>query len=76
VLTVNKHTAEKVHKLMLDISSQLDESVAFVQKECPVEEFTVYRRAIGNILGEVWDTILRPLYEEHPDLRPRELDDE
>ena len=69
-------TARKISAIMLDISAKLDESVAIAQSECTDEELVAYRRAVGNVLGEVWDAVLKPLYEAHPTLRPPELDEE
>ena len=73
---MDHETARKISTIIHDISSRLDESVAIAQNECSEQEFVTYRRAVGNVLGELWDTILKPLYEEHPDLRPKELDEE
>jgi hypothetical protein len=73
---MQQETAKKISAIMLDASAKLDESVAIAQSECTDEELVVYRRAVGNILGEIWDTVLRPLYEEHPTLRPPGLDEE
>jgi hypothetical protein len=72
---MNKETAAKISALMLDLSGRLDESVALVEQECEQDELVVYRRAVGNVLGEIWDGILNPLYEAHPEMRPDELDD-
>jgi hypothetical protein len=62
--------AAQISKLMLDITQRLDESVATVQETCSPEEFTVYRTAVGRILGEVLLEVLNPLYSRHPTLRP------
>ena len=37
------------------------------------EEFARYRRAIGNVLDSVFDQIINPILEEHPDLKPEQL---
>jgi hypothetical protein len=62
--------AGQISKLMLDITRKLDESVAAVQETCSLEEFTVYRTAVGRILGDVLLEVLNPLYSRHPTLRP------
>ena len=57
--------AEQVSDLMLDISGQLDRSVALVNKASSSEEAAVYRRAVGRVLGEVLLEVLNPLYAKH-----------
>jgi hypothetical protein len=59
---------------MLDISGQLDESVAAVKRTCPPEEFESYRRTVGKILSQVLLDVLNLLYAEHPTLKPPGLE--
>jgi hypothetical protein len=69
-MITNATTAKHVSDLMLEISGQLDESVATVKKTCPPDEFESYRRSVGRILGQVLLDVLNPLYVEHPTLKP------
>lgn len=69
-MITNTNTAKRISDLMLDISGQLDESVATVKMTCPPEEFESYRRSVGRILGQVLLDVLNPLYAEHPTLKP------
>jgi hypothetical protein len=65
--------AEQISQLMIDIGARLDSSVILVQSQCSAEEFAVYRRAVGTIMGEMLLEVMNPLYAQHPDLRPSEL---
>jgi hypothetical protein len=65
--------ARQISEVLLEISGQLDRSIITVKERCPAEEFHTYRRAVGRILGEILD-VLNPLYEEHPSLKPPQMD--
>lgn len=65
--------ARQISTMMLDISRQLDESIATVMDRCPEQEFKTYRRAAASVLAEIVE-ILNPLYRRHPELKPPEFD--
>jgi len=69
-MITNANTAKRISDLMLDISDQLDESIAAVGKTCPTEEFEQYRQAVARILGQIPPGVLNSLYREHPLLKP------
>ena len=69
----DRDTAKRVLAELFDVSGQLDNSVAVVRDCCTEPELIAYRRAIGNVLGEMWDGILRPILAQHPDLTPPAL---
>ncbi|EJO1529163.1 hypothetical protein NRB30_004411, partial [Salmonella enterica] len=52
---------------------ELDESVAVVQSRCDEDEFNVYRETVGFIMGEMLIKIMNPLYEKHPEIKPKGL---
>ena len=62
--------AERLSRLMLRLSANLDQSVAYVQDNCSDSEFKEYRRAVGQILGEICVEIEEKIWKEHPSLRP------
>jgi len=39
----------------------------------PNPEFLAYRLAIGNVMGELWNQVLKPILREHPELTPEGL---
>lgn len=69
----NKAIAKEISALMLEFGARLDASVALVQKECAEEDFKEYRLAVGTIMGGMLTEIMNPLYQAHPDLKPKEL---
>ena len=69
----DKKRAREISSLMLDIGKRINDSIANVQQGCTEEEFKAYRSACGKILGYMLVDILNPLYESHPDLKPKDL---
>jgi hypothetical protein len=62
--------ARQISDLMIEFSIRLDSSIVTVQEKCSADEFKIYRRAVGGILGEMLLGIMNPLYAEHPALKP------
>lgn len=67
---MEKELARKLSDLALRISSELDESVVWVDQECQSDEAERYRRAIGSALTEILIGVLNPIYRLYPDLAP------
>jgi hypothetical protein len=65
--------AKSISDLMVDCSARLNASTAYVRDNCTAEEFKIYRRAVGKVMGEILLEIMNPLYEKHPSLKPSEL---
>lgn len=65
--------AKKITETLLDVSGRIDASVALVQSRCSEAELEAYRRAAGEVLAEIWDVLLKPIFAAHPQLAPREL---
>lgn len=70
----NKALSEDLSRRLLEVSRQLDDSVAVAQAQCSEEEFNEYRRQIGMLMANLYADILRPLWKEHPDLKPPEME--
>jgi len=69
----NESAAKEVIDLMLDIGARLDQSLLEVQDRCSPGEFAAYRRVVGNVMGEILLAVLNPLCEQHPALKPPQL---
>ena len=63
-------TAKQVSGMMLEISSQLEQSVVEIKQTCTAEEFEEYRRSVAKILTQILITVLNRLYSQHPALKP------
>ncbi len=64
--------AKKISDLMLNISGQLDESVAFVVENCAEEEAKTYAQIVGGIMGIVGLDLLNRIYKDFPQIKPTE----
>jgi hypothetical protein len=69
-MITDRDIAKQILDELFDVSGRLDWSVATVKDRCPESELIPYRRAIGQVMGEMWDAVLRPLLAKHPDLTP------
>jgi len=69
----NRATAAEIIKYLDVTSNELDMSIALAKESCSDEEFHVYRRVAGRIMGLIYMDIIRALHKDHPDLEPDEL---
>lgn len=69
----DKTLATDISALMLNIGSQLDASVSYVQKSCDESELNTYRSAVGEIMGRMLIDIMNPIYKQHSELKPEQL---
>lgn len=65
--------ARQVSELMLEFGARLDASVEVFESKLPPDEFRAYRRAIGGVMAEMLMGIMKPIYAEHPALKPAEM---
>lgn len=64
----DKTVAESINELMLNLSRDLDHSVKLVKEKGNEEEFIKYRRSVGKILAEIFESVLVPIYTKYPEL--------
>lgn len=69
---MREEVAAHVHHLMIRLLGELNESVRFVQEKDEHEDFSRYRRSVGQVMEQLVD-ILNGLYAEYPSLQPPEL---
>ena len=67
-------TAKYVSELVLEIKERLSESIESVQDSCSPENFLNYRRRVGTLVYSIFEQILDPIYIQHPELKPPELE--
>ena len=67
-------TAAYVHALLLSPSRTLNDAVSALQGEVSEEESNEYRLATGRILDALMEEFLKPIYREHKQLIPKELE--
>lgn len=67
---MKKETAAKVLSLSREASAKINESIKVVQASEPSESFERYRAAAGQVMGELYFSIIEPILTQHPDLTP------
>lgn len=75
VRRMDKRAAKRIVELVLKASGELDESVAFVRDNCSEAQFLAHREAVGRAMEDLWVSVLKPIFGEHPDLEPEGLRD-
>lgn len=70
---MERDTAQQVLALMFDYGGKLNDAMLLVRETSDQEEFARYRRAFGNVLDSAFEQIINPILEEHPDLKPTQL---
>jgi hypothetical protein len=70
---MERAAAEKIEKIMRDVSGELDESIRIARDNTNDHEFVLYRRLVGKLMGEIFVEILQPIYSQYPELTPENL---
>ena len=71
---MNKDTAEKTSLAMQMASCIVDNHLRNLQEVLTQDEFNEYAQKTGKIMGEIYVQVLRPLWEEFPELLPDKMD--
>lgn len=70
---MDKQISAELVALMRECSDKLNVSVQKVKDTCTEEEFLEYRKTIGKIMGDMYFDVMRPIFEEYPDLEPETM---
>lgn len=70
---MEKDVAQSILALMFEYGAKLNDSMLMVRESGDSEEFSRYRRAVGNVLDATFEHIIDPILAEHPDLKPEQL---
>ena len=70
---MKRDVAQSVVELLFDYGGKLNDSMLLVRESATDEEFGDYRRAVGAVLATAFEKILDPIFAEHPDLKPDQL---
>ena len=70
----DRETAKYVLQLFLDINNQMDKSIVAIENKVSPAEFKAYKNGVGYVMFEVFERIIVPICEEHPSLKPPEIE--
>ena len=70
---MNKEAAEKFQILAIQFSGWLNGRLNDLSRECTEEELKEMRKYFGQAMGSMFLDVMKPMYLEHPELKPEEL---
>ena len=70
---MDKELANEIVQLMLKTGAELDGILKSIKEKSDITEFNYYGKSIGNIMGYMLTEVMNPIFKEHPDLKPKEL---
>lgn len=65
--------AERLQQAMLNIANELDKTIVDNKELFHEKELVEYKNAVDVIMMSIFDEVLTPLHERHPQIKPREL---
>ncbi|MEJ2628676.1 MAG: hypothetical protein P8078_08990, partial [bacterium] len=60
---MKRDVAEQVINRMIKLSDEICETINIIKKGSNEEEKVLYRHAIGRILADILDYIMRPIFQ-------------
>jgi hypothetical protein len=70
---MERDQAKAISELALRASDDLNSVLIELLKGADAEKATEYKKIIGSVLGEIYFSILRPVYDRYPDIAPDDL---
>jgi hypothetical protein len=70
---MDKNIAEKTSLLALKMGADLDNHLLMIKESCLESEFKKYQKATGKIMTELLVSYMNPIYEQYPELKPKEM---
>ena len=71
---MQKKIAREVIDMMEKCIVQMSELIPLVEEHCSTEEVRAFRRGVGFTISEMQDRITDPIYREHMDLIPKDVE--
>jgi hypothetical protein len=69
----DKEVAAQMNDLMIGITTKVVDSMLSVIEKCGPDEGAAYRKAAARAMGSIYSDVLFPLWDEHPELRPKHM---
>lgn len=70
----NREVAVELSNRLLKMGGAIDDAIILARDRCPDDEFKEFRLTMAKLLDHLYVLGLEPLYEEHPDIAPPELE--
>ncbi|HEY4201050.1 MAG TPA: hypothetical protein VGM83_10855 [Devosiaceae bacterium] len=69
-MTFNREQSEVVVRAAVSAMDMLDRSLCELRGRCSDEDYAEYGRKLDAVVGELTDTVLTPIFAQHPELQP------
>jgi hypothetical protein len=69
----NQETAKLTLHTFLRINEQMDEAIVAVQARSAPEECKAFKLGVGYVMAEIFEKIIVPICNRHPELKPTEM---
>lgn len=70
---MDRNAAEHINSVLLRHASELKDVIALAKKSCAENEFEDFLELTSRSMAMIFDVLDR-VYEQYPDLKPKELD--
>ena len=67
---MNKIAADDILKGLNEASHLIDRTLGGMKSSCPQEPFRTCATLLGYVMSDMFDSVMAPIYDEHPDLAP------
>lgn len=62
--------ANEILTTIQESSFLIDKTLGELKETCPQESFRACAKLLGYVMSEMFDTVMAPIYDEHPELAP------
>jgi hypothetical protein len=69
---MDRNAAKHINSVLLRQASELKDVIALAKQSCGKDEFEVFLESTSHSIAIIFD-VLDKVYEQYPDLKPREL---
>jgi hypothetical protein len=67
---MEKSIANEILTALRESSYVVDKTLGELKGACPEEPFRACAKLLGCVMSDMFDTVMAPIYDEHPDLAP------
>ena len=67
---MERSIANEILTALHESSCLVDKTLGDLKGACPQEPFRACAKLLGYVMSDMFDTVMAPIYDEHPDLAP------
>jgi hypothetical protein len=70
-MVLNREQSEVVVRAVVAAMNKLDRSLCELRGQCSQEDYAEYGGKLDAVIGELTDSVLKPIFSLHPELEPQ-----